>query len=279
MANILALDVSTSTVGIALFSEDGKLLEVNHVSPEGKTSRDTRIEKVDKKGFPNVDLYNLEAQSIFDFLKENYEKDTINLIVIEQPMCARENPVSTSQLNIFAGLLFSKLRTHYQCEVKYIDVDTVRRYAFPELIGKNSSVDKKGKTVISKIDTLWGVIPKKILGKKIADYRKLIILNLVYQRYPNIVWMLNNNLNIKKENLDRADAVAVGLGYMAFIGKWTMEQSDVQQSIDFVEKCLTYDIFVGECVKKKIDKQQKDALKWEYLKNIFEIEKYLNVAI
>ena len=46
MARILGLDVSTKTIGIALFEEDGRLLELTHITPKIKPQPETKLEEL-----------------------------------------------------------------------------------------------------------------------------------------------------------------------------------------------------------------------------------------
>ena len=49
MGRILGLDVSTKTIGIALFEEDGKLLELTHITPKIKPIPESKLELLFKK--------------------------------------------------------------------------------------------------------------------------------------------------------------------------------------------------------------------------------------
>ncbi len=49
---VLGLDVSTKTIGIALFEGDGKLLELTHISPKIKPKPETKPEELFKKVDP-----------------------------------------------------------------------------------------------------------------------------------------------------------------------------------------------------------------------------------
>ena len=46
---ILGLDVSTKTIGIALFNTDGKLLELTHITPRPKPKPETKVGELIKK--------------------------------------------------------------------------------------------------------------------------------------------------------------------------------------------------------------------------------------
>ena len=46
---ILGLDISTKTIGIALFEGNGKLLELTHITPTIKPRPETKLEELFKK--------------------------------------------------------------------------------------------------------------------------------------------------------------------------------------------------------------------------------------
>ena len=78
MARILGLDVSTKTIGIALFEEDGKLLELTHITPVIKPKPETKLEELFKK----VDA--------FEKLLTRYIELDIEKVVIEEPLLIKE---------------------------------------------------------------------------------------------------------------------------------------------------------------------------------------------
>ena len=46
---VMGLDVSTKTIGMALFEEDGKLLELTHITPKIKPQPESKLEELFKK--------------------------------------------------------------------------------------------------------------------------------------------------------------------------------------------------------------------------------------
>lgn len=251
---ILGLDVSTSTVGIALFNLDGKLLELNHVSPiikdENKLKHDLLWEK---------------SSLVIEFLVENYPPEKISEIILETPLISSKQKDTASLLNFFGGIFFGQLKSKYNnSKIDYITVDEARRYGLPEIVGGKSK-------------TLFGAFNNLLDKSVMKDCKKMIVLSLVAQRYPTIVWLLNNNLTIDKKNLDRADAITVVLGYKQKNKNWAINKQDIEQTKVFVERNIEYEKFIKSLDKKP--KEQKDKEKYQYLKTIFEIEKFLNVAI
>lgn len=126
---ILALDVSTSCIGYALFSEDGeKLLELNYVKFRNKLSN---FEKLD------------EFKKQISFLKDN----DIQHIVIEEPLKKFAGKFSSAStiavLNFFNGMISSAVYDMFGVEPIYYNVNTARKTAFPEYKAKRQSSENK----------------------------------------------------------------------------------------------------------------------------------------
>lgn len=249
---ILGLDVSTSTVGICLFTTDGRLLELNHISPIVKDENLTK-----------PDLLLEKCNLIVKFLVENYPPEKICEIILETPLISSQQTDTAALLNYFGGMIFASLRFYYTEKIKYVTVDEARRFGLPEVVG--------GKT-----KSLFGVFNGRLDRKVISEYKKMIVLSLIAQRYPTIIWLLNNNLSIDKKNFDRADSIAVVLGYKQREKIWEPNVQNVEQTIEFIEKNILYEKFCKTLDGKKED---KDKLKYLHLKNDFKIENYLNVAL
>jgi hypothetical protein len=249
---ILGLDVSTSTVGICLFNEDGKLMELNHVSPILKN------EELSKQ-----DILLDKCLLVINFLVSNYVPENISEIILETPLISSQQTDTAAMLNYFGGIVYASLRQHYKCKITYITVDEARRFGLPELVGGKSK-------------SLFGVLNGRLERKIISDYKKMIVLSLVAQRYPDIVWLLNNNMTIDKKNFDRADSIVVVLGAKQKDSTWPSTQQDIEQVIEFINKNIEYEKF---CKTLSGNKEEKDKQKYNYLKTVFEIEKYLNVAL
>lgn len=253
MKYILGLDVSTSTVGIALFTSDGNLLELNHISPIVKDETLNKHELLWEKAMLSV-----------NFICENYLPETISEIIIETPLVSSKQLDTAALLNYYGGIFFATLKQKYvDTKFEYISVDDARRYGLPETVGG------KGKT-------LFGIFKDTLDKKVVIEYKKMIVLSLVAQRYPSIIWLLNNNLMVDKKNLDRADAIVVALGHKQQTKQWTPKPQSIDRTVDFIGANILYEGFCKSLVGKK---EEKDKKKYEYLKNIFQIEKYLNVAI
>lgn len=254
---ILGLDISTSTVGISCFNLNGDLVELNHVSPIIKNY----------KGLKHDELFD-KSILISQYLANNYDTSHIDKIIIESPLISSKQFDTAALLNYFAGMVFANLKKQYPySNFDYITVDEARRFGLPELVGgKNKS--------------LFGNFPKKFNGIEITDLKKMVVLSSIAQRFPDVVWLLNNNLTIDKKNFDRADSIVVVLGYMQKnigSGFAVHPQSNVEQTHEFIKKNIAYEKFIKTLDGKT--PEEKNKAKYSYLKTVFEIEKFINVAI
>lgn len=183
---ILGLDISTKTIGFALFEEKGlELLELTHFSPIIKPRPDDLIEELIKK-----------AQA-FEKKLESYKNMGIEKVIIEQPLLTSNNVYTVGTLMRFNALVSKVVFDVLGVVPKYISTYDSRKYAFPELYSEN----QKGKKV------LFGGYPK-------GCDKKQIIWELVAEKEPQITWLYTRNNTLKKENFDMTDAYACVLGYM-----------------------------------------------------------------
>lgn len=254
---ILGLDVSTSTVGISYFDLDGNLIELNHVSPIIKNY----------KGLKHDELYD-KSMLVSLYLANNYDASHIKKIIIESPLISSKQFDTAALLNYFAGMIFANLKKQYpSATFDYITVDEARRFGLPELVG-------------GKNKTLFGNFPKKLDGIEVTDLKKMVVLSSIAQRFPDVVWLLNNNLTIDKKNFDRADSITVVLGYMKkspLDGFAVHPPSNTEQTHEFIKRNIAYEKFI-KTLDGKLP-EEKNKAKYNYLKAIFEIEKFINVAI
>jgi len=182
---ILGLDVSTRTIGFALFDITGSnLLELTHFSPKIKPQPEDKIEEL---------LLKAEA---FKTHLENYKNIGIIQIVIEEPLLNSNNIYTVGTLLRYNTLILKNCYDMIGVMPKFISTYNARKYAFPNLVNKND----KGKNV------LFGGLPKDI------DKKHLIWEN-VNLLFPEIKWLYDKNGKLKKENYDMADSVATVLGF------------------------------------------------------------------
>lgn len=189
---VLALDISTKTIGIALFDITTKeLLELTHVSPVPKPKRDNKMEEL-----------LIKAEMVRSKI-ENYKNLNVTEVVIEEPLLGSNNIYTIQTLLRFNTLVFKDIYEQLGIVPEFISTYNARKFAFPHLVQPND----KGKHV------LFGGFPRDI-------DKKTIIWELVAKREPQITWNYTKNNTLKKENFDSSDAYTAGLGYMRMKQIW-----------------------------------------------------------
>jgi len=189
---VLGLDVSTKTIGWALFDMQTKeLLELTHVSPVPKPKKENKIEEL------------IEKALIFRAKLERYKDLGITKVVIEEPLLNSNNINTVGTLMWYNTLITKEIYDCFGIIPDFISTYNSRKYAFPELVKPND----KGKHV------LFGGYPKD------CD-KKEIIWRLVAKKEPQINWQYTRNNTLKKENFDQTDAYTAVLGYMRMQNIW-----------------------------------------------------------
>jgi RNase H-fold protein (predicted Holliday junction resolvase) len=183
---VLGLDVSTKTIGWALFDMmTEELLELTHISPVAKLKEENKIKELFLKS------------EIFKQKLVEYKNLGITKVIIEEPLLNSNNVYTIQTLLRFNTLISKEIYDILGVVPEYISTYNSRKFAFPELVKEN---DKK-KFV------LFGGLPKDI-------DKKMIIWDLVAKREPQIKWQYTKNQTLKKENFDMSDAYTCCLGYM-----------------------------------------------------------------
>lgn len=191
---VLGLDISTKTIGWALFDiKTQELLELTHVSPRPK-SKDTEENKM---------LELILKSEIFKTKLEDYKKLGIVSVIIEEPLLNSNNVYTIQTLLRFNTLICKTIYDILGIVPEFISTYNSRKFAFPELVQEN---DKKK-------HVLFGGLPKDI-------DKKMVIWELVAKKEPQIQWQYTKNNTLKKENFDQTDAYTCVLGYMRSKGIW-----------------------------------------------------------
>ena len=191
---LLGLDVSTRTIGIALFEDlgnTGKLLELTHVSPKIK---------------PVVDNKHNEMMLKSDIFKEyiiKYQGLGITRVIIEEPLLYSNNINTVGTLTKFNGLISRVVYDVLGVMPEYIPTYDARSNAFPELVAPG----KSGKLV------LFGGLPMDV-------DKKHVIWEKVQEREPQLNWIYDKKGDLKKENYDSTDAYVCVLGKQRQCGLW-----------------------------------------------------------
>jgi RNase H-fold protein (predicted Holliday junction resolvase) len=189
---VLGLDVSTRTIGVALFDVQTKeLLELTHISPVPKPKVENKIEELLLKAI------------IFREKLLSYKELGIQYVVIEEPLLNSNNVYTVSTLMRFNTLICKEVYDVLGVVPEFISTYNSRKFAFPHLVQPND----KDKYV------LFGGMPKDI-------DKKVVIWDLVAKREPQITWQYTKNNTLKKENYDQTDAYCAALGYMKMKEIW-----------------------------------------------------------
>jgi hypothetical protein len=189
---VLGLDVSTKTIGFALFDlQSQELLELTHVSPIPKPKTDNKIEEL------------LLKSDLFKVKIDQYKNMGITHVVIEEPLLNSNNVYTIGILLRYNTLITKQIYDTLGVVPEFISTYNSRKFAFPELVQKND----KNKFV------LFGGYPKDI-------DKKMIVWERVAKKEPQITWVYTKNNTLKKECFDMSDAYACVLGHMKQKAIW-----------------------------------------------------------
>ena len=207
---LLGLDVSTSTIGIALFEDDGTkgdLKLLHHVSPKVKPLPTSKMEEL----FRKVEIFEEE------FLK-NYANFNITTVVIEEPLLQSNNVYTIATLLRFNGMISKSVYDTLGVVPTFISSYDARKYSFPELMVvrtfKKDGTPLDAKTIAKNTPVLFGAYPF------LVD-KKMILWEKVAELEPQITWFFDKKNKLKKENFDMSDSYVCGL---AFFNKRNLEK-------------------------------------------------------
>ena len=209
MSRILGLDVSTKTIGVAVFEDlgnEGKLQMLTHITP-----------KVKPKPKDNIELLMKKASIFEEEFLEKYSDIDIDRVFIEEPLLRSNNVNTVATLLRFNGMICRSVYEVLNIVPEFISSYDARKYAFPDLMSirmfKKSGERYSEKELSKKNPVLFGGLPYDI-DKKVVVHQKVCELE------PQVVWQYDKNLKLKKENFDMTDAYACVMGGMKKCGKW-----------------------------------------------------------
>jgi hypothetical protein len=186
---ILGLDISTKTIGWAIFDMNSStLLEASHFTPKIKPQPEDKIEELLKKA------------DAFKKHLEMYKDYGIIKVIIEEPLLNSNNIFTVGTLIRYNSMILKMCYDIFGVVPAFISTYNARKYAFPDLVQPND----KGRNV------LFGGFPKDIDKKK-------IIWEHVNAVCPEINWLYDKNKKLKKENYDISDGVTCVIGYINMI--------------------------------------------------------------
>ena len=183
---VLGLDISTKTIGWALFDiQKQELLELTHFSPKVKPKREDKIEEMLVK-----------ADQFHDKLID-YKNIGITKIIIEEPLIGSNNIRTVATLMRYNSFITRTIYNVLGIIPSFISTYNSRKFAFPELVAENI----KGRKVL--------------FGKyEVGCDKKHIIWQKVSNKEPHLTWAYTRNNTLKKENFDMCDAYTCVLGHM-----------------------------------------------------------------
>lgn len=188
-SKILGLDISTKTIGWALFDLTGKkLLELTHFSPKIKPQPEDKLEELIKKA------------DAFKKHLESYKDLGILKVIIEEPLLNSNNIYTVGTLLRYNTMICKSVYDVLGIVPTFISTYNARKFAFPNLVGPND----KGRNV------LFGGYPKDI-------DKKHVIWEHVNTVCPEVKWLYGKTGSLKKENYDMSDAATAVIGYINMI--------------------------------------------------------------
>jgi len=194
---ILGLDISTKTIGFALFDLTGsKLLELTHFSPKIKPQPEDKLEELLKK----ADAFKKHV--------EKYNNMGILRVIIEEPLLNSNNIYTVQTLLRYNTMICKIIYDSLGIVPTFISTYNARKYAFPDLVGKND----KGKSV------LFGGYPKDI-------DKKQVIWDHVNAVCSDIKWLYDKNGKLKKECYDMSDAVTCVIGHVNMLNETNIKKN------------------------------------------------------
>lgn len=196
---IWSLDISTTNIGMALWDDKGKLIELKHL--ELKTDKNTPVE--------NRDIY--KAEIFKKYILEYKERILHELngeiihVVVEEPLGGSNNANTVSLLYGFNGICRYILFTVFGRYPIKISVYESRKLFCDELV-KISYVKGEKKETLS--------FPPEYRNEK-----KLYIWKKVCKLEPQIEWFYKKNSDEPKDMcFDMSDSYAVGYAGLKQLG-------------------------------------------------------------
>ena len=200
---IIGLDISTKTIGCALFEDlgdTGKLKLLTAITPKVKPVTENKMEELFKKA------HIFQTEYINKFIGMN-----ITRVIIEEPLLRSNNVNTVATLLRFNGMVSKAIYDTLGVIPEFISSYDARAYAFPDLMAVRK-VDKKGnpysdREIKSKKPVLFGaydfdIDKKEVIWKKVSNLE------------PKVSWLYDKHGKLKTENYDQSDAYTCVLGWM-----------------------------------------------------------------
>lgn len=202
---IWSLDISTTNIGMALWNNKGKLIELKHL--ELKTDKNISVE--------NRDLYkaNIFKNYVLDFKNRilNELNGKITYIIVEEPLGGSNNSNTVSLLFGFNGICRYILYTIFEVYPIKISVYDSRKLFCPEFV--HPSRKKNKKTGLMENSETLSFPPEYRKTKKLYIWEKVSKLE------PQIEWFYKKDGKTPKDMcFDMSDSYAVGFAGLKQLG-------------------------------------------------------------
>lgn len=230
----IGLDVSTQTIGVCVLledgSENGKIIELTHVSPKASKKMD------------GIEQLFVKKRAFGKFI-EKYKDLGVDDVIIEEPLLRSNNINTCGTLLRFNGMISDCIYDTLGVVPKYISSYDARKYSFPELMsvrkyGKDGNIypnDKIRKEIRQARLVLFG-------GYDWTVDKKSILQDKVSQLFPEIQWIYDKDGELKKENFDASDSYVACLGYLnkTKYGEMVFKVSNIKESKGKIDYDLEY---------------------------------------
>lgn len=219
---ILGLDISTTCTGASILTVD--------------QNNDYKVEFIDRykfkvpKNVTGTEALFYKSQQFRDQFIANHNIGFTD-IIIEEPLPNSQNRNTLTSLLKFNGMLSQSIYESTGVVPKYISSYDARRFAFPELIAVRK-FNKAGDTYdVKHIRNALKKSEVVLFGSFPWDCaKKLILWNLISDKFPYIEWIYDKKGELVKENFDASDSLVCALGYMR-MEKYGQESEPVVTSV------------------------------------------------
>lgn len=184
----IGLDISTSVIGIAIFNDNNKLIDLHYLKFKNVKNEENDFGKLYRK--------------LDEFIAhmDQYKSLPIKHISIEAPLKRFQGKFSNAdtlqKLTTINALICGYLYTLYNVRPSYYNVNTARKIVYPSL-----------------------KIPKGTKNKKYFVWEKVV------ESEPQINWKYSKKTHkLATENFDMSDAYVVGVAHLKTIKKDSIEK-------------------------------------------------------
>jgi hypothetical protein len=195
---IWSLDISTTNIGSALWSENGELIELKHL----KLKTDKNIPVQDRDIY-KADVFREYVLDYKDRVSEEYN-GVITHTIVEEPLGGSNNAKTVALLHGFNGMCRYILYNVFNVKPQKISVHDSRKIYCPELV---TTKIEKGKIK----ETLS--FPNEYKKDK-----KRYIWEKVSKQHPEIEWIYKRCGGVSEESFDMSDSYCVGYSGLVNLG-------------------------------------------------------------